>query len=237
MACELTTGSMLASGVFVGEPVVDIGESVVDVIVGCVVVVGGTTGSKNGFFDFVGEEKGLDRPIVANFWPANGLFCWLLVFAWWPLVVEALVVEVVVGVGRKDGWVLVVVIVVGGTKFCVKGLVVLLLTVLHCSALIGKSLNKVSLCTPASPLEEKWVTETGRSMLREESSSRLVGAAGGLSTWWQKSNQLGLCHKISFQLFPKSFQRKALTSMRLVVVGGSAGWAMEPRFRVSLSPP
>ena len=237
MACELTTGSMLASGVFVGEPVVDIGESVVDVIVGCVAVVGGTTGSKNGFFDFVGEEKGLDRPIVANFWPANGLFCWLLVFAWWPLVVEALVVEVVVGVGRKDGWVLVVVIVVGGTKFCVKGLVVLLLTVLHCSALIGKSLNKVSLCTPASPLEEKWVTETGRSMLREESSSRLVGAAGGLSTWWQKSNQLGLCHKISFQLFPKSFQRKALTSMRLVVVGGSAGWAMEPRFRVSLSPP
>ena len=76
----------------------------------------------------------------------------------------------------------VVVIVVGGTKFCVKGLVVLLLTVLHCSALIGKSLNKVSLCTPASPLEEKWVTETGRSMLREESNSRLVGAAGGLST-------------------------------------------------------
>ena len=79
-----------------------------------------------------------------------------------------------------------VVIVVGGTKFCVKGLVVLLLTVLHCSALIGKSLNKVSLCTPASPLEEKWVTETGRSMLREESSSRLVGAAGGLSTWPEK---------------------------------------------------
>ena len=131
----------------------------------------------------------------------------------------------------------VVVIVVGGTKFWVKGLVVLLLTVLHCSALIGKSLNKVSLCTPARPLEEKWVTETGRSMLREESSSRLVGAAGGLSTWWQKSNQLGLCHKLSFQLFPKSFHRKAFTSMRLVVVGGSAGWAMEPRFRVSLSPP
>merc|ERR1711971_744693 len=137
---------MLASGEFVGEPVVDIGESVVDVI-------GGTIGSKNGFFDFVGEEKGLDRPIVANFCPANGLFCWLVVFAWaWPLVVEALVdVELdVVGVGRKEGCELVdvVVIVVGGTKFCVKGLVVLLLTVLHCSALIGKSLNKVSLCTP-----------------------------------------------------------------------------------------
>ena len=103
MGCELTTGSMLASGEFVGEPVVDIGESVVDAIGGCIVVViGGTTGSKNGFFDFVGEEKGLDRPIVANFWPANGLFCWLVAFAWtWPLVVEALVeVEVVVGVGR-----------------------------------------------------------------------------------------------------------------------------------------
>ena len=100
--CELSTGSMLASGELVGEPVVDIGESVVvDVIV---VVIGGNTGSKNGFFDFVGEEKGLDRPIVANFWPANGLFCWLLVvFAawtwWWPLVVEALEL-VVVGVGR-----------------------------------------------------------------------------------------------------------------------------------------
>ena len=78
----------------------------------------------------------------------------------------------------------VVVIVVGGTKFWVKGLVVLLLTVLHCSAaLIGKSLNKVSLCTPASPLDEKWVTETGRSMLREESSSRLVGDVTSLSTW------------------------------------------------------
>ena len=77
----------------------------------------------------------------------------------------------------------VVVIVVGGTKFCVKGLVVLLLTVLHCSALIGKSLNKVSLCTPARPLEEKWVTETGRSMVREESSSRLVGDVTSLSTW------------------------------------------------------
>ena len=197
MACELTTGSMLASGEFVGEPVVDIGESVVDVIGGCIVVgIGGTTGSKNGFFDFVGEEKGLDRPIVANFWPANGLFCWLVVFAWtWPLVVEALVdVELdVVGVGRKEGCELVdvVVIVVGGTKFCVKGLVVLLLTVLHCSALIGKSLNKVSLCTPASPLEEKWVTETGRSMLREESNSRLVGAAGGLST----------CIKLFFKVF------------------------------------
>merc|ERR1711971_409749 len=89
---------MLASGEFVGEPVVDIGESVVDVI-------GGTIGSKNGFFDFVGEEKGLDRPIVANFWPANGLFCWLVVFAawtWWPLVVEALEL-VVVGVGRYEG--------------------------------------------------------------------------------------------------------------------------------------
>ena len=105
MGCELTTGSMLASAEFEGEPVVDIGESVVDVIGGCIVVViGGTTGSKNGFFDFVGEEKGLDRPIVANFWPAKGLFCWLVGFAWtwWPLVVEALVdVEmVVVGVGR-----------------------------------------------------------------------------------------------------------------------------------------
>ena len=78
----------------------------------------------------------------------------------------------------------VVVIVVGGTKFWVKGLVVLLLTVLHCSAaLTGKSLNKVSLCTPASPLEEKWVTETGRSMVREESSSRLVGDVTSLSTW------------------------------------------------------
>ena len=85
----------------------------------------------------------------------------------------------------------VVVIVVGGTKFCVKGLVVLLLTVLHCSALIGKSLNKVSLCTPASPFDEKWVTETGRSMLREESNSRLVGAAGGLST----------CIKLFFKFF------------------------------------
>ena len=100
MACELTTGSMLASGVFVGEPVVDIGESVVDVIVGCVAVVGGTTGSKNGFFDFVGEEKGLDRPIVANFCPANGLFCWLVVFAWWPLLAVDELVEVVVGVGK-----------------------------------------------------------------------------------------------------------------------------------------
>lgn len=103
----------------------------------------------------------------------------------------------------------VVVIVVGGTKFWVKGLVVLLLTVLHCSAaLIGKSLNKVSLCTPASPLDEKWVTETGRSMVREESSSRLVGDVTSLST-----------------------------SIKLVVVGSSAGWAIEPRFKVSLSPP
>ena len=102
--CELSTGSMLASGELVGEPVVDIGESVVvDVIGGCIVVViGGNTGSKNGFFDFVGEEKGLDRPIVANFWPANGLFCWLVGFAawtWWPLVVDAMEL-VVVGVGR-----------------------------------------------------------------------------------------------------------------------------------------
>ena len=110
---------------------------------------------------------------------------------------------VVVGVGRKEGCELVdvVVIVVGGTKFCVKGLVVLLLTVLHCSALIGKSLNKVSLCTPASPLEEKWVTETGRSMLREESSSRLVGAAGGLSTWPEKLHQIVL--QIQFNIIKK----------------------------------
>ena len=108
---------------------------------------------------------------------------------------------VVVGVGRKEGCELVdvVVIVVGGTKFCVKGLVVLLLTVLHCSALIGKSLNKVSLCTPASPLEEKWVTETGRSMLREESNSRLVGAAGGLSTWPEKLHQIVL--QIQFNIW------------------------------------
>ena len=78
--------------------------------------------SKNGFFDFVGEEKGLDRPIVANFWPANGLFCWLVLFAWmWPLVVEALVdVElVVVGVGRKEGCELVdVVVIVVGMSWC-----------------------------------------------------------------------------------------------------------------------
>ena len=67
--------------------------------------------------------------------------------------------------------------VVAGRKFCVNGLVVLLLTVLHCSSL--ESLNRVSLCTPARPLEEKWVTETGRSMVREERSSRLVGGAGG----------------------------------------------------------
>jgi len=100
IACELlTTGSMLASGEFVGEPEVDIGESVV-VDVKVAVVIGGTTGSKNGFFDFVGEENGLDRPIVANFCPANGLFCWLVLFAWWPLLAVDELVEVVVGVGK-----------------------------------------------------------------------------------------------------------------------------------------
>ena len=61
-----TVGSMLAGGELVGEPV-DIGESTV------VEVVGGTTGSRKGFFDLVGEEKGLERPMVANFWPAKGL--------------------------------------------------------------------------------------------------------------------------------------------------------------------
>ena len=90
---------MLASGEFVGEPEVDIGESVV-VDVKVVVVIGGTTGSRNGFFDFVGEENGLDRPIVANFCPANGLFCRLVVFAWWPLLAVDEMVEVVVGVGK-----------------------------------------------------------------------------------------------------------------------------------------
>lgn len=56
--------SVLAWGEVVGEPW-DIGESA---------VVGGDTESRNGFFDLVGEEKGLDRPIVANFCPEKGLF-------------------------------------------------------------------------------------------------------------------------------------------------------------------
>ena len=163
-------GSRLVSGELLGEPV-DMGESTAGTL------LDGTTGSRNGFFDLVGDEKGLERPMVANFWPAKGLLAW---------PGEEVNVEFGEGVGRKDEE------VEGGTKFCVKGLVVLLLTVLHCSAL-GRSLNRVSLCTPACPLEEKWVTETGRSIVREERSSRLLGveAGGGDSTWGRRKEDGG----------------------------------------------
>lgn len=61
--CKLDSGELL------GVPV-DMGESTVLVLL----VNGGTTGSKKGFLDLVGDEKGFDRPIVANFCPVKGLF-------------------------------------------------------------------------------------------------------------------------------------------------------------------
>ena len=65
-------GSKEASGELLGEPV-DIGEPGAGA--GAVVAGGGTSRrSRKGFLLLFGEEKGFDRPIVANFWPApNGL--------------------------------------------------------------------------------------------------------------------------------------------------------------------
>ena len=59
-------GSRLVSGELLGEPV-DMGEATAGAL------AGGTTGSRKGFFDLVGDEKGLERSMVANFWPAKGL--------------------------------------------------------------------------------------------------------------------------------------------------------------------
>lgn len=85
------------------------------------------------------------------------------------------------------------------------GLVVVEVTVLHCSAV---SENRVSLCSPAWPLQEKWVTETGSSRERVESNSRLLGAGG---------------------------RGGESVSMRLVV--STSCCVRAPRLRVSLSPP
>jgi len=66
LASMTGAGSRLVSGELLGEPV-DMGESTAGAL------AGGTTGSRKGFFDLVGDEKGLERPMVANFWPAKGL--------------------------------------------------------------------------------------------------------------------------------------------------------------------
>lgn len=64
-------GSKEASGELLGE-LVDMGESGAGAAGGC----GGTSRrSRNGFLLLFGDEKGLDRPMVANFWfEPKGLF-------------------------------------------------------------------------------------------------------------------------------------------------------------------
>jgi len=123
-----TVGSKEASGVVRGElePVVDIGEA-----------GGGIAGSRKGFFVFVGEdEKGLDLPIVANFWlEPNGFSPFVL----------ALEDETVDAIGMEDVLM----------KLLTKGLVELIV-VAGCKLGGGEvSPKRVSFWTPAMPFWEK----------------------------------------------------------------------------------
>ena len=117
-------GSREASGELLGDPV-DIGEGEAAgwLVGGGVEAAGGRTGgtmgatgaSRNGFLLLLGEVKGLDLPMVANFGPV----AWLVVSDCdWGGEVGEVEEEVVVVVE-----VVMVVMVVGGTKFGTKGFV------------------------------------------------------------------------------------------------------------------
>ena len=131
-------------------------------LVGMVGATGASSRSRNGFLLLLGEVKGLDLPIVANFcvWFAVSDCDW---------EVEG---EVLVGVG-------VVGTVGGATKFPMKGFVLLiaLLAVSGAAAVVGGaetpelrklSEKRVSLWSPAIPFSEKWVTLMGRETLEGE---------------------------------------------------------------------
>ena len=119
-------GSREASGELLGDPV-DMGEGeaagwlVVEVVEAAGGRTGGTMGatgaSRNGFLLLLGEVKGLDLPMVANFGPV----AWLVVSDcdWGGEMGEVEEVEEVVVVVE----VVMVVMVVGGTKFGTKGFV------------------------------------------------------------------------------------------------------------------
>merc|ERR1719309_1239571 len=96
--------------------------------------------SKNGFLLLLGDVKGFDRPIVANFWP-------LLLLSSVP--VARLLLAFVV-------WVVDAAVLMNGF---VNGFVVDDLMPLPCVPKLSE--NNVSFCTPASSFWEKWVTLTG----------------------------------------------------------------------------
>ena len=126
---------------------------------GMVGATGASSRSRNGFLLLLGEVKGLDLPIVAN-------FCvWLAVSDCdWEVEGDVLVVVV----GRVGG----------ATKFPMKGLVLLIaLLAVSGAVVVGGaetpelrklSEKRVSLWSPAIPFSEKWVTLMGRDTLEGE---------------------------------------------------------------------
>ena len=170
-------GSKDASGELLGEPV-DIGDGEAGAgagQLGTVGAVGASSRSRNGFLLLLGEEKGLVRPIVANFCPElKGLFSSCV---WAAAGARSGAAALGGELGGTLG---------AATKFAVKGLV--LAAVAGAAAGVSTpavpavpaagwrkvSEKSVSRWSPASPFSEKCVTLMGSETLEGESGvSRL----------------------------------------------------------------
>ena len=167
-------GSKDASGELLGEPV-DIGDGEAGAgagQLGTVGAVGASSRSRNGFLLLLGEEKGLVRPIVANFCPElKGLFSSCV---WAAAGARSGAAALGGELGGTLG---------AATKFAVKGLV--LAAVAGAAAGVSTpavpaagcrkvSEKRVSRWSPASPFSEKCVTLMGSETLEGESGvSRL----------------------------------------------------------------
>ena len=171
-------GSKDASGELLGEPV-DIGDGEAGAgQLGTVGAVGASSRSRNGFLLLLGEEKGLVRPIVANFCPElKGLFSSCV---WAAAGARSGAAALGGELGGTLG---------AATKLAVKGLV--LAAVAGAAAGVSTpavpavpavpaagwrkvSEKSVSRWSPASPFSEKCVTLMGSETLEGESGvSRL----------------------------------------------------------------
>ena len=167
-------GSKDASGELLGEPV-DIGDGEAGAgagQLGTVGAVGASSRSRNGFLLLLGEEKGLVRPIVANFCPElKGLFSSCV---WAAAGARSGAAALGGELGGTLG---------AATKFAVKGLVLAAVAgpaagvstpavpAAGCRKVSEKSVSRWS---PASPFSEKCVTLMGSETLEGESGvSRL----------------------------------------------------------------
>ena len=227
----LGAGSSDPSGEAVGE--VDMGEPLDSAGLPLAGGSGPSSLSRKGFLLLFGEVNGLERPIVANLWPLvkgflgavggeaegrrKGLVKGLLVAAESMLALLVLVVSWLVTLGT--------------------------LVLVWPSLLSRLSVKRVSLCTPARPFLEKWVTLTG---IWDDGLDTAAGAVGvssaAVEVGVREASRSSMAAEAEVAVVAGAVVsgKSTSTSWWLVVMSGGgavAAAAAVVRFRVSLSPP